>query len=101
MWRRRTAIITDEIYHGLLVNTRRKSREKKKNVLRRFWVKNPRRSENISDEKCYLYRSTRLKWCGGAGGAGGDDDDDDGGGVVVVMMVVVTVIAVLLMLVVM
>ena len=29
---------------------------------RRFWVKEPRHSETISsDEKCHLYRSTRLK----------------------------------------
>ena len=26
---------------------------------RRFWVKEPRCSENISGENCYLYRSTR------------------------------------------
>ena len=25
----------------------------------RFWVKDPRHSETISDEKCYIYRSTR------------------------------------------
>ena len=28
---------------------------------RRFWVKTPRHSETISDEKCYLYRSTRRQ----------------------------------------
>ena len=28
-------------------------------IFRRFWVKEPRHSENISDEKCYLYRGTR------------------------------------------
>ena len=27
---------------------------------RRFWVKDPRHSETVSDEKCYLYRSMRL-----------------------------------------
>ena len=33
--------------------------EKKIAYFRRFWVKESRHSENISDEKCYLYRSMR------------------------------------------
>ena len=34
--------------------------------LRRFWVKKPRHSEtDVSDEKCYLCRSTRQKEQGG------------------------------------
>ena len=34
------------------------SQTKKTTYLRHFWVQEPRHSENISDEKCYLYRST-------------------------------------------
>ena len=34
--------------------------QKEMSYFRRFGVKEFRRSENISDEKCYLYRSTRL-----------------------------------------
>ena len=26
---------------------------------RRFWVKEPHRSETVSDQECYLYRRTR------------------------------------------
>ena len=55
----KTATGPDEGSHGL--GTRRESFIAKKNVtyFRRFWVKNPRHSETTSDEKRYLYRSTR------------------------------------------
>ena len=30
--------------------------------VRRFWVKEPRHSETISDKNCYLYRSIYMPW---------------------------------------
>ena len=36
--------------------------QKKLTDFRRFWVKDPNHSENMSDEKCYLYRSTSLSF---------------------------------------
>ena len=41
------------------VTQRRIVKKKKMSYFRRFWVKEPRRSEKISEYECYLYRSMR------------------------------------------
>ena len=46
--------------HSLRVE--RESRKTNSPNFRRFWAKEPRHSETISTEKCYLYRSTRHEW---------------------------------------
>ena len=40
------------------LGTQQESRKKKGVFPTIFWVKKPRHSENVSHEKCYLYRST-------------------------------------------
>ena len=52
-------LVPDEKTHGLGIQ-RESCKKRKMASFRRFWVKQPRQSENISDEKCYLCRSTRL-----------------------------------------
>lgn len=46
---------TERKIHGL--GSRRKPHAKPMTYFRRFWIDNPRHSEAISDEKCYLRRS--------------------------------------------
>ena len=53
-------LLPEEKFHRL--GTRRESSKKNASLFlfsRRFWLKELRHSDNISGEKCYLYRGTR------------------------------------------
>ena len=57
-FQRKQKLLPDEKSHGL--GTQQESRKKVSGPFPTIWVKEPRHSDTISDEKRCLYRSARL-----------------------------------------